>query len=98
MINDKAHFTFLPLDSRNQESDQIPGFWNTMVQRCSGIFSDHKSNPTRGWDFVSSGLYVLLPVIHINLQVLDDSGGMICSLVDPGLFGDTGIEPTELDL
>jgi hypothetical protein len=31
--------------------------------------------------------------MRINLQVLADSGGMICSLVEPCLFGDTGIEP-----
>jgi hypothetical protein len=30
--------TFVPLDSRNQESAQIPGFWNPMTKRFSGIF------------------------------------------------------------
>ena len=34
-----------------------------------------------------TGLYFLLPVMRINLQVLGGSGGMICSLVDPCLFG-----------
>jgi hypothetical protein len=63
-----------------------------------GFFCDHKSSPTRGWAFVPTGLYFLLPVIRINLQVLADSGGMICSLVDSCLFGDTGIESAELDL
>jgi len=49
---------------------------------------DHTCLPT--------GLYFLLPVMRINLQVLAGSGGMICSLVEPCLFGDTGIEPAEL--
>jgi hypothetical protein len=31
MIREKSHCTFAPLDSRNQESVQIPGFWNPMV-------------------------------------------------------------------
>jgi hypothetical protein len=38
MIREKSHCTLLPLDSRNQESVKIPGFWNPMVKRCSGIF------------------------------------------------------------
>jgi hypothetical protein len=63
-----------------------------------GFFSNHQSSPTRGWAFVPGGLYFLLPVMRINLQVLAVSGGMICSLVDPHLFGETGIEPAELDL
>jgi hypothetical protein len=61
-------------------------------------FSLMRNRPTRGWDYVSTGLFFLLPVILINLQVLPDSDGMLCSLVDPCLFGDTGIEPEELDL
>ena len=40
----KSHCTILPLDSRNQESAQIPGFWNPMVKWCNGIFSDQKSS------------------------------------------------------
>jgi hypothetical protein len=28
VIREKSHCTILPLDSRNQESAQIPGFWN----------------------------------------------------------------------
>ena len=60
--------------------------------------SAHKSSPTRGWAFVPTGIYFLLPVMHISLQVLAGSGGMICSMVDPCLFGDTGIEPAQLDL
>jgi len=35
--------------------------------------------------------------MSINLQVLADSGEMICPLVEPCLFGDTGIETTDLD-
>ncbi len=34
----KIPLNLLTLDSRNQESAQIPGFWNPMVKRCSGIF------------------------------------------------------------
>jgi hypothetical protein len=45
MIREKSHCTFLPLDSRNQDSEQIPGFWNPMVKRRTkgavGFFSDH---------------------------------------------------------
>jgi hypothetical protein len=41
------------------------------------IFSDQKSSPTRGWAFVVTGLYFLLPVMRINLQVLAGSGEMI---------------------
>ncbi len=63
-----------------------------------GFFSDHKSSPTRDWAFVPGGLYFLLPVMRSNLQVLAGSGGMICSLLDPYLFGDAGIEPAQLDL
>ena len=37
-----------------------------------GLFSHHKSNPTRGWAFLPTDLYFLLPVIRINLQVLTD--------------------------
>ena len=48
-----------------------------MVKWCNGIFSDQKSSPTRGWAFVPTGLYFLLPVMRINLQALDGSGGMI---------------------
>jgi hypothetical protein len=62
-----------------------------------GIFSDQKSSPTRVWDFVTTGLYFLLPVMHINLQVLADSGGMIVLWLNRVIFGDTGIEPVELD-
>jgi hypothetical protein len=62
-----------------------------------GFFSDQKSSPTRGWAFVTTGLYFLLPVMRTKLQVLAGSGGMICSLVDPCPFGDTGIEPAELN-
>jgi hypothetical protein len=63
-----------------------------------GFFSDHKWNPTQVWTFVSVGLYFSLPVMCINLEVLTVSGGMICSLVDPCLFGDTGNEPADCTL
>jgi hypothetical protein len=32
VIREKSHCTLLPLDSRNQETAQIPGFWNPKVQ------------------------------------------------------------------
>ncbi len=60
-----------------------------------GFFLDHT---TRGWAFVPTGLFFLLPIMRINFQALAGSVGMICYLVDPCLFGDTGIEPAELDL
>jgi hypothetical protein len=59
-----------------QESAQIPGFWNPMVNGATGIFSDQKSSPTRGWVCAHRAIF-LLPVMRINLQVLDVSGGMI---------------------
>jgi hypothetical protein len=65
-----------------------------------GFFSDHKSSPTRVWDFFTTGLYILLPVIRINLQVLT---GRWDDLFSSGIgfgtgFGDTGMEPGDLDL
>jgi hypothetical protein len=39
----KIPYTILPLESRNQESAQIPGFWIPMVKWCMGFFSDQKS-------------------------------------------------------
>jgi hypothetical protein len=38
MIRENPNFTILPLDSRNQESAQIPGFWNPMVKWCNWDF------------------------------------------------------------
>ncbi len=38
LIREKSHYTILPLESRNQESAQIPGFWIPMVKWCNGIF------------------------------------------------------------
>jgi hypothetical protein len=35
VIRENPNCTILPLDSRNQESEQIPGFWNPMVKWCS---------------------------------------------------------------
>ncbi len=35
-------------------------------------------------------VFFLLPVMYLNLQILAGSGGMICSLVETCLFGDTG--------
>jgi hypothetical protein len=87
---------FLPLipETRNLRRFLVSGI--NGKNGAMGFFSDQKSSPTRGWAFVPTGLYFLLPVMRINLQVLAGSGGMICSLVDPCLFGDTGIEPAEL--
>jgi hypothetical protein len=57
-------------------------------------FSLIKNRAPRGAGLLCPPDYTfLLPVMRINLQVLADSGGMICSLVEPCLFGDTGIEP-----
>ncbi len=73
-----------------------------------GFFSDHKSSPTRDWAGLSTGLYILLPVMCINLQVLADRwDDLFSSGIGFGIgfgigieigFGDTGIEPAELDL
>jgi hypothetical protein len=38
LIREKSHYTILPLESRNQDSAQIPGFWIPMVKWCNGIF------------------------------------------------------------
>ncbi len=40
---------------------------------------DHKSSPTRGWAFVPTELYFLLPVMRINLQVLAGRWDDFCS-------------------
>jgi hypothetical protein len=75
----------------DQRKSQLYHF--TIGFQKPGICTDS----TRVWAFVSTGIYFLLPVMHINLQVLADSGGMMVSLVEPCLFGDTGIEPADLD-
>jgi hypothetical protein len=38
LIRENPSCTILPLDSRNQESAQIPGFWNPMVKWCNWDF------------------------------------------------------------
>jgi hypothetical protein len=38
LIRENPNCTILPLDSRNQESAQIPGFWNPMVKWCNWDF------------------------------------------------------------
>jgi hypothetical protein len=38
MIRKKSHCTFLPLDSKNQESEQIPGFWNPIEAQIPGFW------------------------------------------------------------
>jgi hypothetical protein len=50
--------------------------------------------------FVPTGLYFLFPVMRINLEVVSGNSlsGMIFLWLIPCLFGDTGIEPAELDL
>jgi len=87
--------------SLQEIGSQIPGFWNPMVKNgAMGFFSDHKSSPTRGWAFLPTGLYILLPIMRINLQVLADRwDDLFSSGIGIGIgFGDTGIEPAELDL
>ncbi len=71
----KFHNTFLPLDCRNQESEQIPGFYDPMVKGTMQFFSDHKSRPTRDWAFCPP----VLSVMYINLQVLSDRWDDLCS-------------------
>ncbi len=44
---------------------------------CNWDFLLSKIEPHTGWAFVPTGLYFLLPVMRINLQVLNGSGGMI---------------------
>ncbi len=81
---------------RNDYSNHLPHTHTREVRR--GETSTHSHGVGL---FLPTGLYFLLPAIHINLgnlQVLTGSGGIICSLVDPCPFGNTGIEPTELDL
>ena len=67
-----------------------------------GFFSDHKSSPTRGWAFLPTGVYILLPVMRINLQVLTGRWDDLFSSgfgIGIGIgFGDTGLEPVEFDL
>ncbi len=38
LTRENPNCTILPLDSRNQESAQIPGFWNPMVKWCNWDF------------------------------------------------------------
>ncbi len=48
MIRENPSCTILPLDSRNQESAQIPGFWNPMVKWCNWDFLWSKIEPHTG--------------------------------------------------
>ena len=56
----------------------LSGSWSSLILVADGLtdqrkirfFSDPKPRPTRGWAFVPTGLYFLLPVMLINLQVL----------------------------
>jgi hypothetical protein len=45
VIREKSHYTILPLESRNKESAQIPGFWIPMVKWCMGFFFDQNRAP-----------------------------------------------------
>jgi hypothetical protein len=38
LIRENPNSTTLPLDSKNQESAQIPGFWHPMVKWCNWDF------------------------------------------------------------
>jgi hypothetical protein len=58
------------------------GHYTTVLNRCRDHcngwdFLWSKIEPHTDWAFVPTGLYFLLPVMHINLQVLAGSGGMI---------------------
>jgi hypothetical protein len=37
-VRENPNYTILPLDSRNQESALIPGFWNAMVKWSNWYF------------------------------------------------------------
>jgi hypothetical protein len=38
LIRENPNYTILPLDSGNQESEQIPGFWNPIIKWCDWDF------------------------------------------------------------
>jgi hypothetical protein len=63
-----------------------------MVKRCNGILLLESNGKKVQRDFP------LIMVIHINLQVLTGRWDDLFSCLIPCLFGDTGIEPTGLDL
>ncbi len=48
MIRENPSYTILPLDYRNQESAQIPGFCNPMVKWCNWDFLWSKIEPHTG--------------------------------------------------
>ncbi len=74
-MDSKNQESALPLDSRNQESAQIPGFWNPMVKRCSGIFPDHKSS--------SAGSILVSPNRHGSTreQIIPPDPARTCKLM-----------------
>jgi hypothetical protein len=55
LIREKSHYTILPLESRNKQSAQIPGFWIPMVKWCNGF--DQRKIP-----------YTILPLESRNKQ------------------------------
>ncbi len=65
---------FYHLDSRAQ----IPGFWNPNGKMVQLGFSLIKNRDPRGAGLVPTGLYLLLPVIRINLQVLAGTTNTVC--------------------
>ncbi len=93
MIIESPNYTILPLDSRNQESVRIPGFWNPMVRWCNWDFLWSKIEPHTVRAFVPTGLYFLLPVILINIQVLTVSGGMIVLWLNRVYLETRGLNP-----
>jgi hypothetical protein len=78
MMREKSHCTFLPLDSRNQESALIIN----RAPHGAGLFA-HRA-------------ILILPVMRINLQVLNGRWDDLFSCLIQCLFGDKGLEPVEL--
>jgi hypothetical protein len=74
--------TILPLDSRNQESAQIPGFWNPMVKWCNWFLESNgkmvqlkstSGSNRAGWMVQASSHReedgdVLLNVLSLNME------------------------------
>ena len=75
MIREKSHCTIFTIDSSNQESAQnsaMGWFLESIVKMVQWDFSLIINRDPRGWAFVPTGLYFLLPVMSINLEVLVD--------------------------
>jgi hypothetical protein len=104
LIREKSHYTILPLESRNQKSAQISGFWIPMVKCCNGIFLWSKIEPHTGLGFCDHRSILFTPG-HAHQLTSPDwirwddlfSGWTVSIWRHGWLFGNTGIEPEELD-